>query len=285
MTTALIILFLLAVMAAVVYIFAVMPRVTDPADMELQSVDHAHRGLWGKGVPENSLAAFEAAVSRGYGIELDIRLSKDGQVMVFHDESLRRMCGVGGSVASYTARELKALRLSDTEWRIPELSEVFDIVRGRVPLLIEIKDRQNAPALCRAASELLDSYNGAFSVQSFDPRVLSWFKQYRPRFARGLLLTSYREYRKELDGKKGALLSFALSHMLTNLVARPDFISLRGDRRNSLGVLLALHLFKVRCFMWTVRTPDTYRLARSKNMHAIFEVIRPPRNIKRTYKR
>ena len=155
--TVIVLLFLIAVL---IYAFLIMPRVVDTADMELQSSDYAHRGLWKKSLPENSLAAFRNAAAHSYGIELDLRLSSDGKVFVFHDSELERMCGTAARKSELSADEIQALSLLNTEHKIPLLSQVFEAIDGRVPLLIEIKTDtvERLDALCRAAAELLDGY-------------------------------------------------------------------------------------------------------------------------------
>ena len=127
---------LLLIIAVVVYISLIMPRAVDGADMDMLSCDFAHRGLWSESVPENSLAAFTLAAKAGYGIELDIQLSKDGRIVVFHDYDLKRMCGVDRKLADMTLEELKACRLRGTSEQIPTLVEVLQLIDGKVPLLI-----------------------------------------------------------------------------------------------------------------------------------------------------
>ena len=278
MAVAITVVILLAVMAAVVYAFLIMPRITDAADMELQSTDYAHRGLWNRTIPENSLPAFKNAAIRSYGIELDLQLSRDGKVFVFHDDTLMRMCGVEGRISDYTEKELKQLSLAGTGCAIPLLSEVFELIDGRVPLLIEIKGegrKGEYQELCRATAELLDNYNGAFAVQSFNPLILAWFKGFRPRFARGQIVTEYSVYRKNAKSKKDILIAFALSHMLTNIISRPDFISVEGTHMRSPEVFLITKLFRAKGFVWTVRNQGAYKMTKSRDLFAIFEIIRP----------
>ena len=111
-------------------------------------VNHAHRGLHSedKTVPENSLPAFRAAVEAGYGMELDIQLSKDGQVMVFHDDTLDRVCGVHGRVDAFTFDELRQMHLCGTQETLPLLTEVFEVVQGRQPMIIELRKGAGADA-------------------------------------------------------------------------------------------------------------------------------------------
>jgi glycerophosphoryl diester phosphodiesterase len=147
----------------------------------------AHRGLWGQGVPENALPAFEAACRSGYGIELDIQCSSDGEAMVFHDDGLERMTGVDGRLDSLTARELASLPLLGGESRIPTLAQTLDLVAGRAPMLVEIKAGPDAAGrLAARAAELLDRYQGPAAVISFDADALAWFLHHRPERARGL---------------------------------------------------------------------------------------------------
>jgi len=278
MAIAITIIILLFIIAALIYAFLIMPRIVDQADMELQSVDCAHRGLWNKTLPENSLAAFRNAAAHSYGIELDIQMSSDGKIFVFHDRELDRMCGVDSKISDLSSEEIKRLSLLNTEHKVPLLSEVFEAIDGRVPLIIEIKTdaKEKLETVCRTAAELLDGYGGAFAIQSFDPNALAWFKKYRPRFARGQLVTRASEYTKALEGKKHAkLLGFALSHMLTNIISRPDFISVEGTHLRTPEVFIITKLFRAKGFVWTVRNPKAYKLTKSKEMLAIFEVIRP----------
>ncbi len=263
---------LVIIIVAVIYAFLIMPRVTDGADMELVSTDYAHRGLWDSLNPENSLAAARLAVKYGYGIELDVQLSADGHVVVFHDTSLKRMCGVDKRVSECALVELKKLRLLDTQHTIPTLNELLSVVDCKVPLLIEIKGEGKCEPLCRALAEQLDVYDGAFAVQSFDPRQLAWFKSYRPRFARGQLVTSFKRSR---GVGVSPLKRFMLSALLTNVLSRPDFISVSIDHMKSLSFRLCATVFRCRGFVWTARSNDNYKLCHRLGLFSIFEKIRP----------
>ncbi len=265
------------VITAVAYVFLVMPRVVDSADMDLQSTDYAHRGLHGHGVPENSLAAFRRARDAGFGIELDVRLSRDGKIFVFHDESLYRMCKVKHKLSECHSDYLSKLSLKDSWESIPTLKSVLELVDGNVPLLIEVKGNRldkRTKALCKRLSEALDSYHGAFAVQSFSPEVLSYFKKYRPRFARGLLVTSLKGERGK-RAVKNSFLRFALNHMLTNVLCRPDFISVEGSLIHEPAFVLATKLFRAKGFVWTVRTDRQHAYCREHGLYTIFENINP----------
>lgn len=156
----------------------------------------AHRGLHGGGRIENSRAAFAAAIEAGFGIELDVQLSRDGVAMVFHDYRLERLAKAEGPVATRGAAELGAMRLRGAGETIPTLAEVLALIAGRAPLLIEVKspDRHVA-SLCAAVERALASYSGAVGIMSFNPEVGRWFAAHVPRRLRGLVVTE--------EGKRG----------------------------------------------------------------------------------
>ena len=156
----------------------------------------AHRGLHGPGVPENSLAAIEAAVAAGYGVEIDVQPSADGVAMVFHDGFLRRLLNVGGPVESLGAAELGRLPILDTAQTVPTLAEALALIAGRVPLLIEIKDRDGGMgsrvgALEEAVLSALDGYGGDVAVMSFNPHSVAYMARRAPGLPRGLVTAGF----------------------------------------------------------------------------------------------
>lgn len=276
MLIAFIVLISLIVIFSVLYIFLTLPRVFDSANMDLLKVDYAHRGLHGNGIPENSLAAYSNAIDNGYGIEIDVQLSSDGEIFVFHDHSAARMCGVDKKLSEMTAEEIKALRLHDTDEHIPTLDEVLSLVDAKVPLLIEIKYYAETKKLCSMLAEALDAYYGSFAIQSFDPRVLRYFKKYRPRFARGQLVAKApkRSERKGTDAQN-PFVSFLLNHLLLNVLSRPDFISIEKNHTRELGFVMATEVFKAKAFIWTVNSEKQYSFFKRQGYFAIFENIKP----------
>ncbi|GGD62884.1 glycerophosphodiester phosphodiesterase [Erythrobacter arachoides] len=183
----------------------------------LTQVVYAHRGLHGEGVPENSLAAFALAAERGLGIECDIRVSRDGRAIVFHDAVLDRLTGSAGVLAGLTVGELTAFRLGDTDQSIPTLRDLLTQVSGRVPLLIELKTdrRDSVHMLCRAVRRDLEGYTGPVAVMSFDPRVPAWFASRLADLPRGLVVTE----------ENGRTLSGALRRWLALRAARATFLA------------------------------------------------------------
>ena len=258
-------------LGALVYLFLIMPRIRDRADMEMIMTNYSHRGLWNASVPENSLRAFLWAAQEGYGIELDVQLSRDKQLMVFHDNDLKRMCGIDKKISDMTCRELKALTLKGTDQTIPTLAEVLYFIDGRVPLIIELKSNGKDTEICKRFAAMLDKYQGAFCVESFDPRLVAWFKKYRPRYARGQLVTKM----KKCDSIKDTLGSFCLSRLIGNILSRPDFIAVDGRIQKSLSIRACHKLFKVPVFVWTVRTQRDMDSCISDGYNFIFEKIRP----------
>ncbi|MBV9842946.1 MAG: glycerophosphodiester phosphodiesterase [Sphingomonadaceae bacterium] len=169
----------------------------------------AHRGLHGPGVPENSGAAFAAAVARGHGIECDVRLSGDGEAIVFHDADAERLTGTPGRIAEMGMAEIVALRLADGS-PIPTLAALLDRVTGAVPLLIELKAPHRIVApLCLAVRRALCGYAGPHAVMSFNPEVGHWFARHAPRTRRGLVVTE--EGRHDLRGRIERRLALARS--------------------------------------------------------------------------
>ncbi len=225
---------------------------------------YAHRGLHGGGVPENSLAAFKKAAEMGFGIELDLQLSADGEVMVFHDYTLARMTGADGKLSDKTARELSELKLAGTNEHIPTLREVLAEINGRVPLLIELKGENMSTALCPAADAILREYEGEYCMESFNPIFVAWYREHRPEIMRGQLYTNV------CAEKKITPLNIALTLLMFNFLARPDFIAYNWHYPNPLPLRLVRFLVP-HSFTWTVRSAEGFDTAEKYGSHPIFE--------------
>ena len=171
---------LLLVLTAV-YLFVLAGRTGHRGLKDLQGWSYAHRGLHGKGIPENSMAAFRAALDHGFGIEFDLHLLKDGNIAVIHDSLLKRTTGAEGCIEDLTPEDLKNYRLEGTEETIPTFRELLDLYAGKAPLIVELKPvGNNHAALCKAACDLLEGYEGVYCMESFDPRCIFWLKKNRP---------------------------------------------------------------------------------------------------------
>lgn len=230
---------------------------------------YAHRGQHDENLPENSLAAFRRAVENGYGIELDLQLSVDGEVMVMHDYNLRRMTGCDKMLKELTAAELQKLHLNGTEERVPTLKEVLDIVKGKVPLLIELKGESTDVSLCPKANEILKNYSGKYIIESFNPLMLNWYRKNRPDVVRGILITNICHEKKHTPS------NFVLGAMMLNVLARPNFISYDLRHRGYFSIWLSTRLFGVARFGWTVSSEEGMKISKEENAYPIFESIIP----------
>ncbi len=229
--------------------------------------DYAHRGLHGNGIPENSLFAFEAACSKGYGIELDVQLSSDNVVMVFHDYSLKRMTGTDKKLCELSHSELKELSLKDTDEKIPTLKEVLELVNGRVPILVELKGENFDLKLCGKVAELLKGYKGLYCIESFNPFLLREMGKLLPYSFRGILYTNLLRGK----GKKVNLLKALASLMALNFIAKPNFISYDKLDRENFPVKLTTKVYKAPQFVWTIMGEKELSIAKKLGECPIFE--------------
>lgn len=240
-----------------VYLFLVAPGKNRPEMKKFKSVRFAHRGLHGDGRAENSLSAFRAAVDAGYGIELDVRLSSDGELVVFHDESLERVTGVPGLVCEKSAEELSKIKLSATDDTVPTFLEVLRLVDGRVPLLVEIKESPGRNDVTGKTIELLKKYSGAFIIESFNPISLSMIRKEMPDVLRGFLSTAFLKEEKY----RGQMKFFLLQNLLFNFLCRPDFISYDHAAYKNFSLRFVRRVFKTTTICWTVTSREDEKLA------------------------
>jgi len=232
----------------------------------------AHRGLHNKAdIPENSMKAFQAAIDIGYPIELDVQLSADEELVVFHDETLKRVCSDPRRVHECTYEELLGLSLLGTGEKIPLFSEVLSFVDGRVPLLIEVKYYKDPVKVTKETAKRLRGYRGVYAVQSFHPSVINWYRRNRPEIPRGLLSTDYNEKKD----KRPFLQRVILSNLLLNFYAKPDFISYEHKYADQLTYRLIRKLWRVENVCWTIRRPRDLERARKVFSTYIFEGFIP----------
>ena len=255
------------------FLGALRCRAGHPGLKALQGHGYAHRGLHGNGVPENSMKAFRLALEHGYGIELDIHLMKDGNLAVIHDASLKRTAGVDVLIEDLTTEDLSNYRLEGTEEQIPTFRQVLDLYAGNAPLIIELKaERNNHAALTEAACKAMEGYEGPWCMESFDPRCVLWLKKNRPDVIRGQLTENFVKRKNNLPG----YLKFALTHLLTNILCTPDFVSYKfEDRNDSISTWLCLNLWKARKVTWTIRSLEDYNTAVKEGWLPIFEYFKP----------
>ena len=231
----------------------------------------AHRGLWSAdGAPENSLAAFQAACAAGYGIELDVQLSADGEAMVFHDDDLMRLTGAEGTIREHNAHDLKALKLLGTEERIPTLLEVLAVVGRRAMLFVELKTPygQVGPLETRAHEVIID-HAGPICVIGFNPYSHAWFAQHFPGVLRGLDSYSYRGAPHLAVEQRKAFAR--LEHVS---IAKPHFLALGLDILPS-APAQALRKTGMPVVAWTVRSPAEWDAVKDGCDNLIFEGFAP----------
>ena len=247
------------------YLFAVKPRNGKKSLKPLLNYKYAHRGYHGDGVEENSKTAFERAIEKGYGIEIDVRFSRDGELMVFHDETFKRVCGIDKRVVDLTCAELKEIKLGNTEDTIPTFREVLDLVNGRVPLLIEIKQDMGEGDVASATAKALEDYKGAFLVQSFNPLAVALFKKKMPRAVRGILSDNFMR-----DKERRKPLYFALKNLLLNFLCRPDFVSFNCEEyKRAFTLRFVKRFYGATLFAWTVRSEETEKRAEKNGFTGI----------------
>ncbi len=239
----------------------------------LLGVRYAHRGLHDKPrVPENSLAAFRAAIEAGYGAELDVHLLSDGTLAVFHDHTLNRCAGVDGKIENLDATSLSALRLEGTEEHIPTLDEVLALFEGKQPLIIELKSaNKNGMALARAVCERLDTYKGTFCIESFDPQTLLYVKKLRPQFCRGQLSMNFFSPKEKHTPLKWYE-RFVATNLLLNFLTTPDFIAYCHTDRKNLSFRICRRLWGAKPFLWTVHGCHTADAYEKEGYTTIFEL-------------
>lgn len=233
--------------------------------------NYAHRGLHARdcSVPENSIPAFRLAAEMGYGMELDVQLSRDGQVVVFHDDTLDRVCGVHGRVDAFTYSELRKMKLCGTDYCIPLFSEVLETVAGRGPIICELKSGPRNRELCKKTYELISSYEGDICVESFDPNIVAWFRFHAKDLLRGQLAMPDSHYDADEVPKGGSFLSFLASLTLLNFIGRPQFIAYEVGKK-PLTVRLANMLGAMKV-LWTSHEPRN----ESGQDAVIFEYYKP----------
>lgn len=255
-------------------LFCLLPRRGERGVARLRRFRYAHRGLHNmqRGVPENSLLAFRYAVSGGFGVEMDVRLSRDRVPVVIHDGHLQRLCGVEGFVERSTVEQLQKLRLLGTKETIPTLEDALAAVKGRVPVLLELKSyKNNVRDLCLKTTQLLERYPGEAAVISFDPRVLRWMRRNEPFLLRGQLL----ETRRESEGvKRFGLLARLHALLLTNVFTRPDLLLCPRQRRGA-ALRFCVDVLKGQEVSWTIRDQRELEAAEAAGAMVIFEGFLP----------
>lgn len=256
------------------YLLMIMPKLKrNPDSKKLDGWLYAHRGLHdNKGeAPENSLRAFRLAVENGYGIELDVQLTKDGIPVVHHDYNLKRSCNAELKIAELEFIELQDYRLFDSNEKIPTLEEVLSLVNGKVPLIIELKIPFKADKLCVLVSNMLNQYHGVYCIESFNPFGLAWYRKHCPNVVRGQLSTDF--IREKVEGDKFQY--FVLKNLLLNFYTKPDFIAYHYVYKKGLSCTLCRKLYRVKTVAWTIKSQQVFEENRKYYELFIFDSFIP----------
>lgn len=232
----------------------------------------AHRGLFNNtDIPENSMPAFQKAIECGFGIELDVQITKDGELVVFHDKTLKRMCNDKRALYTLDYCEIQKLSLVSTPHGIPLFKDVLSCVSGKVPLVIEIKPEGDFIKTSKLADQMLNEYKGKYCIESFHPLVLKWFKKYSPKTLRGQLSTVYTQ--KTLN--KPVWLRFLLNNMMFNFITKPDFIAYNYKHRYRFTYKLCTFLYRPVTFAWTLRSQRALDSIKNRFDAIIFDSFIP----------
>lgn len=273
MVTACIVLAAVSLVFVIVYLLAIMPEIGVRARADrLRNWLYAHRGLHDNSsdAPENSMKAFQKAVDAGFGIELDIQLTKDEVPVVFHDGTLKRICGVEGKLCDYTYEELQQFTLSDSEEHIPRLDDVLSLVDGRVPLIVEFKMENWNERLCVLGNELLQGYKGLYCIESFHPFCVYWYRKHHKEVIRGQLSEAFLREKGYKEMK-----FFVLQHLLLNFLAKPDFIAYNHRHADNLSRRICRRLYKNLAVAWTIKSKEELEAAKAHFDLFIFDSFMP----------
>ncbi len=231
------------------YVYLICPRIRHRCDMK-PFCEHptAHRGIHDNvTVAENSMTAFRKAVEAGYGIELDVQFTKDKKLVVFHDADLKRLCGVDRTLLDVTYDELCKMPLLVGGEKIPTLREVLNLVNGRVPLIIEMKnERRLMMEMPLRVYNEMKNYDGLYSIESFNPIYVGKYRKLDCDVARGIL--SFKFGKVKLRQKALAVI---LENLLMNFIAKPDFVAYKYTDCKKISFRLN-RLLGATTFAWTI---------------------------------
>lgn len=227
-------------------------------------VHYAHRGLFNQeDAVENTIPAFKKAVEKGYGIELDVQLSKDGVPVIHHDRTFKRLGKDKRVLSEMTWSQIQEIELLD-RGRVPKLEDVLKLINGQVPLIVEYKvdEKTRDMHICEVVDPLLQAYHGLYCIESFHPYVVRWYRQHRPEVVRGQLSQTFQP---------SNLTYFILSSLLLNGWNRPDFIAYDKRTPNTVGRRLCRLLYGCPMAAWTIKSQEEWAQAKKSFDIAIFD--------------
>ncbi len=217
----------------------------------LNEINIAHRGLHdiSKGIPENSIIAFDNAIRNNVAIELDVHVIKDGNIIVFHDDNLIRCCNLNKKIKDCTLEDIKKVKLFNTDYKIPLLEDTLSYIDGKVPLIIEIKTDMPYYIVCPKIVKLLKTYKGTFAIKSFDPLIVYWFKKYYNYITRGMLISNFNKEKKFKIIKK-----LLISSMIFVPLCKPDYLSVQLQMLKSKKIKQIKKKKNLPVLGWTFKT-------------------------------
>ncbi len=257
-----------------IYLLMIMPKLNRKNKMKaFEEVYIAHRGFFNNvDIPENSLSAFENAVNNNYGIELDVQLTSDNKLVVFHDQSLFRMCGINKNLTDCSFKELQTYNLLDTNNKIPLLKDVLEILNENVPLIVEIKPEGQAIKTCEKTLELIKEYNLNFTMESFNPFVVFYLRRKHKDIIRGQLAYNML---KDKNAKSNIIEKFICTYLLENFLTKPDYIAYDVNNMNNISFKIISKLFKGECVAWTIKNKEQLKQAKNYYQQFIFDSFAP----------
>lgn len=262
----------------VLYLLLIMPRMINRPDITpFMGRLYAHRGLHNNKseAPENTMPAFRKAIEKGYGIELDIQLTKDDVIVVCHDFDLKRVCGADVKVKDLTYEELQQYKICDSNETVPKFSDFLKLVDGQVPLIIEYKSEDFHTKLFEMADAMLREYKGLYCVESFNPLLVLWYRRHHNDIVRGILSDSYVKEGFHAFPKWGY---FVLHNLLTNGIAKPDFIAYHHIYYRDLSRTLCRKLYHAPAVAWTIQSQQDLEQRKDDFDLFIFDSFVPEEN-------
>lgn len=256
------------------YLYLIFPKVSRKESLKPYTERYAaHRGLFNNvDIPENSLKAFRKAVENGYGIELDVQLTTDNRLVVFHDASLYRMTGIDKNLTDCSYEELLTYHLLDTDEKIPLFSDVLKVLQPDTPLIIEIKAEGRFIETTKKTVEMMRDYKGLYNMESFNPMVVRYLRVHEPQIIRGQL--SYN-YLKDENSDLSPALKFALTYLLLNFYTRPDYVAYDCVNYRNPSFRIVSGLCRGFCVAWTVKSQEELEKLKKHYQCFIFDSFIP----------
>lgn len=211
--------------------------------MKFENLLIAHRGIHDNiDIPENTLQAFKKAIKKNISIELDVQLTKDNVLVVFHDDNLKRMTGINKNIKDITYNELKDIKLLNTNDTIPTFSEVLKVINGKVLLDIEIKDTKKIKIICNKIIKELETYNYQFIIKSFNPKIVRYINKNKKEYLCGLLLKD--DFYNKLIG--GLIIKYC----------KPNFLAISKKFIDKNGINKCLKKYPL--LVWTILNKEEF---------------------------